>query len=591
MKIDISNDDKPMLRQASLPKSTQTRLDIILASTALNILALALPIMILQIYDRIIPNNATDTLLLLVLGVGLALILEAFFRLGRSYITAYSGAKFDHIAGCRALSHAMGTDIVRFEKEAAGVYLHRFNAIENLKDFMSGNNLLVFIDLPFGIIFLFMVGYIGGVLVLAPILLLLVFAVLTVFMGSGLKKALDERSTWDDRRYNFLIEVLTGIHTVKGLALEAQMVRRYERLQETTAGVIKKVAFQNGVAQSFGSVFSQITLISVAAFGSVLVINEALTIGGLAACTLLSGRALQPLLRAMGVWTHYQNIKLSKKRVNSLLSLPQEKESRDSFANSETVLNFQMLPKSEIGGRLAFEQVSFGYGGDEADLFQDMDAQFFSGSTTAIAGPNGSGKTTLLWLAMGLIAPTQGRVLLNGEDMAYLPKEEIHNRIAYLPQNGTIFHGTIMENLTMFRKGSSIDRAISLSIGLGLDDTIKRLPLGYDTIVGDGAADSLPGGIRQRIAIARALVNEPEIILFDEANTSLDAAGDEILKNAMFQLKGKSTIILVSHRPSLLKIADQGYKITRKQLQKMPVDSLTDYKKPAPAFRPKIKLV
>jgi ATP-binding cassette subfamily C protein LapB len=529
--------------------------------------------------------------LLLVLGVGLALILEAFFRLGRSYITAYSGAKFDHIAGCRALSHAMGTDIVRFEKEAAGVYLHRFNAIENLKDFMSGNNLLVFIDLPFGIIFLFMVGYIGGVLVLAPILLLLVFAVLTVFMGSGLKKALDERSTWDDRRYNFLIEVLTGIHTVKGLALEAQMVRRYERLQETTAGVIKKVAFQNGVAQSFGSVFSQITLISVAAFGSVLVINEALTIGGLAACTLLSGRALQPLLRAMGVWTHYQNIKLSKKRVNSLLSLPQEKESRDSFANSETVLNFQMLPKSEIGGRLAFEQVSFGYGGDEADLFQDMDAQFFSGSTTAIAGPNGSGKTTLLWLAMGLIAPTQGRVLLNGEDMAYLPKEEIHNRIAYLPQNGTIFHGTIMENLTMFRKGSSIDRAISLSIGLGLDDTIKRLPLGYDTIVGDGAADSLPGGIRQRIAIARALVNEPEIILFDEANTSLDAAGDEILKNAMFQLKGKSTIILVSHRPSLLKIADQGYKITRKQLQKMPVDSLTDYKKPAPAFRPKIKLV
>jgi ATP-binding cassette subfamily C protein LapB len=591
LKIDISNDDKPMLRQASLPKSTQTRLDIILASTALNILALALPIMILQIYDRIIPNNATDTLLLLVLGVGLALILEAFFRLGRSYITAYSGAKFDHIAGCRALSHAMGTDIVRFEKEAAGVYLHRFNAIENLKDFMSGNNLLVFIDLPFGIIFLFMVGYIGGVLVLAPILLLLVFAVLTVFMGSGLKKALDERSTWDDRRYNFLIEVLTGIHTVKGLALEAQMVRRYERLQETTAGVIKKVAFQNGVAQSFGSVFSQITLISVAAFGSVLVINEALTIGGLAACTLLSGRALQPLLRAMGVWTHYQNIKLSKKRVNSLLSLPQEKESRDSFANSETVLNFQMLPKSEIGGRLAFEQVSFGYGGDEADLFQDMDAQFFSGSTTAIAGPNGSGKTTLLWLAMGLIAPTQGRVLLNGEDMAYLPKEEIHNRIAYLPQNGTIFHGTIMENLTMFRKGSSIDRAISLSIGLGLDDTIKRLPLGYDTIVGDGAADSLPGGIRQRIAIARALVNEPEIILFDEANTSLDAAGDEILKNAMFQLKGKSTIILVSHRPSLLKIADQGYKITRKQLQKMPVDSLTDYKKPAPAFRPKIKLV
>ncbi len=579
-----------MLRQASLPRISQSRTDIILASTALNILALALPIMILQVYDRIVPNNAVDTLMLLIVGVGIAVILEAFFRLGRSYITAYSGARFEHIAGCRALAKTMGTDIVRFEKEAAGVYLHRFNAIDNLRDFMSGNNLLVFIDLPFAVIFLGMVAYIGGPLVLAPLGLFLLFSLVTLIVGRGLKQALNERSTWDDRRYNFLIEVLTGIHTVKGLALEAQMVRRYERLQESTASVIQKVAFQNNVAQSLGSIFSQVTLISVAAFGSILVINESLTIGGLAACTLLSGRALQPLLRAMGVWTHYQNIKLSKSRVNTLLELPQEASSRTISETAEQYPDMQS--KSETGGEIIFENVSFEYDEGDETLLENVSCRFPSGSVTAIAGANGCGKTTILWMLMGMIKPTSGRILFNGEDLASLPKEDLHERIAYLPQNGTIFHGTIMENLTMFRKGYRMDKAIIQSKNLGLDEAIKRMPQGYDTIVGDGATDSLPGGIRQRIAIARALVCQPEIILFDEANTSLDLASDEILKQALQKLKNKSTIILVSHRPSLLKIADYGYKILDRGLVDTPADQLVQFGKPANAGKaPSITVV
>ncbi|MCG8493021.1 MAG: ATP-binding cassette domain-containing protein, partial [Sneathiellales bacterium] len=230
------------------------------------------------------------------------------------------------------------------------------------------------------------------------------------------------------------------------------------------------------------------------------------------------------------------------------------------------------------------------YGEEEDELFKNLNAQFMDGSASAIGGANGSGKTTLLWLAMGLAKPTSGRVLLNGEDIRKLPREIIRERVAYLPQNGTIFQGTIMDNLTMFRKGSLIDEALIQSKNLGLDDAIRRLPRGYDTLVGESASDSLPGGIRQRIAIARALVQKPEVILFDEANTSMDAAGDEILKNVLFKLKGQSTLIMVSHRPSLMKLADQGYKITRKHLQKTTVDALTGYKKPK-KNPPKIKLV
>jgi len=565
-----------------MPTPGKTRLDVILASTALNLLALALPIMILQVYDRIIPNNATDTLLLLVVGVGIALLLEAFFRLARSYITAYTGAQFEHITSCRALGRTLNTDIAHFEREAAGVYLHRFNAIDSLREFMSGSNLLVFVDLPFAAIFIFMVGYIGGTLVLVPLSLLIFFSLVTLFVGRGLRKYLSEKSIWEDRRYNFLIEVLTGIHTVKGLALEAQMVRRYERLQETTASILQKVAYQNSIAQSLGVIFSQLTLVCVAAFGSILVINGQLTIGGLAACTLLAGRALQPLMRAMGVWTHYQNIQLSKERVNALLKLPPSHKS-DLKLTVHSTNKDMFKPRTGNGVNLVFENISFKYKDDENLLFNTVSCDFAAGSTSAIVGPNSCGKSSLLWMVMGLLQPTSGRIFLNGQDIQTLPQEYLHNQIAYLPQNGAIFHGTIMENLTTFRKGAYIDEAMLQSRFLGLDDVIKRLPFGYDTIVGDGAPDNLPGGIRQRIAVARALINKPQLILFDEANTSLDAAGDDILKNALLRLQGQSTILLVSMRPSLLKISDKGYRITDGKLVPTPVGKLVQYKKPEPA--------
>lgn len=576
-----------MLRQARLPKLRHGRADIIYASGALNVLALALPIMILQVYDRIIPNNATDTLLLLVIGVGIAVIFESCFRLARSYLTARAGASFEHIAGCRALHRTLGTDIVHFEKEATGVYLHRFNAIESLREFMSGHSLLVFIDLPFAFIFLFLVGFIAGPLVFVPLILLVVFAAVTIAVGHGLKKGLNDRSVWDERRYNFLIEVLTGIHTVKGLALEAQMVRRYERLQETTASVVRNVAFKNNIAQSLGTIFSQITLVAVAAYGSVLVINESLTIGGLAACTLLSGRALQPLLRAMGVWTHYQNIKLSQDRVNAILQLPQEKNTIPAESTKSPVM--MPIPAAQTGSQIILEDITFGYGGNTAPLFENVNATFTAGETTAVSGANGSGKTTLLWLMMGLISPQSGRVLLNGVDIAIADPNKVRQHIAYLPQSGIVFHGTIMENLTMFRRGQIVDEAIRQCNILGLDSVIKRLPKGYDTVIGDGAMDSLPGGVRQRIAIARAIVTKPEVILFDEANTSLDMAGDEILKNALLQLKDQSTIILVSHRPSLLKISDSGYKIQNRRVVSTPIENLTSYR--AMPAAPKLEVV
>ncbi|MEZ5648048.1 MAG: ATP-binding cassette domain-containing protein [Alphaproteobacteria bacterium] len=524
---------------------------LILATIGLNFLALALPVTILQVYDRIIPNAAIDTLWVLVGGVIVALIFDGLLRQGRSGITSWTAARFEHICNCRAMARVLNSNLVTLEKDAPGVYLDRFKSIDQLKDLYSGQLALTLIDLPFAALFLGLILYLGGWLVLVPILLFIPFAIIAAWGATRVRAAIEQRNALDDRRYNFIIEVLLGLHTVKGMAMEAQMLRRYERLQESSARSVGEVTFFNGINQGMMALFAQATMAAVVGFGSLLVLEGQLTSGGLAACTLLAGRSLQPVLRGFGFLTAYQAINLSRKRVDHMLKLPSESQS-----------GHRELP--QYNGEVTFEGVRFGYA--DREIIGGIDLRVTPGEVISISGENGAGKTTLLLLAMGLIQPVAGRVLYDGQDIAALDPGSLRKHVAYLPQNGVMFQGTILENLTMFQGGDAVDEAMHFSRLLGLDQIINRLPRGYDTPIGGGSNEILPGGARQRIAIARALIGRPKLILFDEANTSLDSASDEFLKNTLLYLKGRHTMILVSHRPSLLRLADRSFILTNGRL-------------------------
>ncbi len=524
---------------------------LIIATVGLNFLALALPVTILQVYDRIIPNAAIDTLWVLVGGVIIALIFEGLLRQGRSAITSWTAARFEHICNCRAMARLLDSDLVALEKDAPGVYLDRFKSIDSLRDLYSGQLLLTLIDLPFAALFLGLILYLGGWLVLVPILLFVPFAIIAAWGAARLRKVIEQRNTLDDRRYNFIIEVLMGLHTVKGMAMEAQMVRRYERLQEASARGVGEVTFFGGINQSMSALFAQATMAAVVGFGSLLVIEGQLTSGGLAACTLLAGRSLQPVLRGLGFWTSFQGIKLGRDRVNHLLNLPRESQPDQ-----------RELP--QYNGAISFEGVRFGYA--DREIIAGVDLRIAPGEVISISGDNGAGKTTMLLLAMGLVRPVAGRVLFDGQDISSLDPTSLRKHVAFLPQSGVMFQGTILENLTMFQGGDAIDEAMHFSRLLGLDQIVNRLPRGYDTPIGGGANEILPGGARQRIAIARALIGRPKLVLFDEANTSLDSSSDEFLKNTLLYLKGRHTMILVSHRPSLLRLADRSFVLTNGRL-------------------------
>jgi len=526
--------------------------DMFLASLFINVLALAMPMTLLQVYDRIIPNSAEGTLILLITGVGSALVLEALLRLARSYVSGWMGARFEHLAGSAAMERLMGVSIVDYERSGAGAHLERYNALTTLKEFYSGQGILVVADVIFIPIYLIGVGFLAGTLWLVPAGMMVLFAISAYVIGLKLRKSLEARLNADDRRFSFIIEVLGGVHTVKGLAMEEQMIRRYEWLQETCADAEYNVARHNASAQSLGALFSQMVLFGVVGYGATFVIDGALTVGGLAACTMLGGRAMQPMQKAVGIWTRLQSIQLARDRLRQLFSMKVEK-----------MPGLPDLPP--VRGDIDLDDVTFTYGinkdGEELPpLFENLDIHIKAGETIGISGGNASGKTSLLYLIMGVLAPTQGTVRIDGNDLQEYAASSIRHQASYLPQDGILFNGTILENITMYRP-EKVDEAMDISKILGLDTVVAHMPQGYETMVGDGAGDKLPRGFKQRIAIARALVDKPRILLFDEANTAMDGAGDATLKFLLEKLKGRVTLILVTPRPSMLSIADRIYDI------------------------------
>ena len=257
-----------------------------LASLAVNVLSLALPIVILQVYDRILPNAALGTFTLLIIGLVVVLLFDGFFRTARAYITGWSAARLEHLIGCRAIDRMLAAAIGEFEKSPPGIHLDRLYAIDQLREFHAGQARLVMIDLPFVGVFLCLIWFIGGPLVVIPIGLLAVLGAMGLLLGRKLKQLIAERAKLDDRRYSFIIEVLSRIQTVKLLAMEPLLLRRYERLQESGALGAYETTRLSNLTQSLGSLFSNLVMISVAAVGATMVVEHELSIGGLAASTL-----------------------------------------------------------------------------------------------------------------------------------------------------------------------------------------------------------------------------------------------------------------------------------------------------------------
>ena len=546
------------------------RPDILAASFGINLLGLALPIVILQVYDRILPNAATGTFTVLMLMLAGVVVLEAVLRVLRSYIMSWSGARFEHQLGTDAFTRMLRADVVRFEMEAPGAYLDKLQGIDSLREYYSGQAAATVVDTPFILLFLILIWMIGGNLVLIPIGLLVVFVAVSWWIGQRLHAAIERRASMDDRRYNFMIEALSSVHTVKSMAMEPLMLRRYERLQAQSAESVVEMSQLASMSQGLSQAFGQISMAAVVSVGCLGVVDNTLTVGALAASTMLTGRALQPTLRAMAMWNQYQSIRLARRRMGEILALPEEAPGQRSDPDTLT-------------GRIRVEGVAFQYAQAGEPVLDGVDLDVGVGEAVGITGDNGVGKSTLLAVMAGLLRPTRGRVLVDGQDLADVDPAALRRQIAFMPQSGSLFQGTLLDNLTMFRDDESVEQAIDIAEQLGLDDVITRMPRGLETRLGDSAVETIPDGVRQRIVMVRALVGQPPVILFDDANAALDQQSDAALRGLLARLKGSRTMVIVSHRPSLLRLCDRLYRIADGRLSACAVP---EYAAPIPGPTP-----
>ncbi|MBF0460174.1 MAG: ATP-binding cassette domain-containing protein [Magnetococcales bacterium] len=539
-----------------------------LLSLMVNLVGLAVPLALLQIFNRIIPNKGETTLSILVMGVLGALLMEAVLRWFRSYYTGWIGARFEHVTGCDIFHRMLYASAKDVAQEAGAELLERMSGIQTIGELYSGQLLVALFDLPFLVLFLLLILQLGGYLAIIPIVSMVLVGVISYRLSMQMSKALDADSQSFRHRFGFVTETLGRVHSVKSMAMESLMLRRYELLQNSHAQKTKEIIFRSALLPTFSSFMSQVNTLLVVTFGAMAVMNGDLTTGGLAACTMLSGRMFQPLQTLVGGWTRLQTVRIARRDVDTLLKLPDPKP--------EQVLPGESLSRSF---ELELADVSVQFAGHKPVLDQ-VSLTLRHGETIAIIGDSGSGKTTLLQLLAGRVLPTAGSLRFNGQEVPEMPHEFIR-AVSYVPQKGTLFSGTILQNMTMFDE-SRETLALQTATLLGLDSMVSRMPKGYGTIIGDGAAESLPAGVVQRIAIARSLAMNPQVLLFDEANMAIDSAGDAMLRDSLTQLKERQecTIVLVSWRPSLLRIADRVFRLIEGRLE-----PLADYRE---AFIPSV---
>jgi len=521
------------------------RSDVLMASLAINILTLALPLVILQVYDRIIPNESRETFLILCVGLIVVICLDGVLRALRSRVIIWAAARFEHAVSTRAVQSLLDTEIMSFESSPAGTHMDRIAAVEMLRDFHSGQSLINLAELPFAAIFLMLIYLIGGDLVLAPLAVVSVAMLFSVVLGLRLDKVVRLRNELDDRRHNFVFQVLSGIHTVKGLGLEAQMCRQYQSLHAPLAASVRDVSYLSSLGQSIGSVLGSLAMVSVAGTGSIMVIENQLSGGSLIACMLLAGRAVQPLIRTISFWVQSRNLNLAQERLNFITTM--EKENIGEGTTDFT--DFQ--------GQIQMDDVTVHRGNPNAPVLDHVTLNISAGEIVAVTGKSGGGKSALLELFAGFIRPTSGTLSYDGVDTANINFQKLRKRIAYVRQFAVLFQGTLIDNMTRFRGPDRMASALDVAHELGLDETIAKMPNGLMTRTGDTSSEGMAGSVQQVVALVRVLANGPTMLLFDEANSALDIDADKKLQALIEDRRGQITMIMVTDRPSMIAQADR----------------------------------
>ncbi|MEH6551457.1 MAG: type I secretion system permease/ATPase [Pseudomonadales bacterium] len=518
--------------------------DVLLAAFFINVFALALPLFTMNVYDRVVPNHAVETLWMLAIGIGLIMLADVSLRTIRGYFLDLASRRVDIKLSARIMEQVLG---IRLEHRplSVGSYAANLRSFETVRDFITSASITTIIDIPFAIIFILVIGWIAAPVLIPLSLGLLVVIAYALAIEGKLKELAETTYRASALRNATLVESLVGLDTIKAMSAENRMQRKWEDATVFLAHVGVQLRLLANSSINVTMWAQQMVTVFVIVTGVYLITAGELSLGGLIACTMLSGRIMAPFGQLAGLITQYHNATIALSSLDGIMAQPLERPADAKF-----------ISRAEFKGELEFKNVSFSYPGSDVPSLTDVSFKVKAGESVAILGRVGSGKSTLQKLAMGLFQPTEGSILVDGIDMRQLDPTELRSRIGYVPQDVTLFYGSLRDNLTM--SAAMVDDAALLKAAevANLTEYINRHPQGFDLQVGE-RGDTLSGGQRKAVALARALVHDPQLLLMDEPTGSMDHSSEMTVKRQLQEyIKGR-TLLVVTHRTSLLEMVDR----------------------------------
>ena len=519
--------------------------EVLVASFFLQLFALVSPLFFQVVIDKVLVSRTLSTLDVLVIGLITISIFETILGILRTYLFAHTTNRIDVELGARLFRHLLALPISYFQARRVGDSVARVRELENIRNFLTSSALTLVIDLLFTFVFLVVM------FIYSPLLTAIVLGAVPLYVGVSVaatplfRRRLDKKFTRGAESQAFLVESVTGVETLKAMAVEPQMQRRWE---EQLAGYVSasfQVTSLGNTASQTVQLISKLVTAGVLYCGAKLVIDGSLTVGELVAFNIFAGRVSTPVLRLAQMWQDFHQARLSVARLGDILNTPAEPTFSPGRAG---------LPA--IRGDVVFDHVTFRYRIDGSEVLRDVSFSVPAGQVVGIVGPSGSGKSTLAKLLQRLYVPESGRVLVDGVDLAMVDSMWLRRQLGVVLQENILFNRSIRDNIALAEPGMPIDRVIAAAKLAGAHDFILELPEGYDTVVGERGS-SLSGGQRQRIAIARALLCEPRVLVFDEATSALDYESERIIQQNMAEIAKGRTVFIVAHRLSTVRFADR----------------------------------
>ncbi len=515
--------------------------EVLLVSFVLQLFALVTPLFFQVVMDKVLVHRGMTTLDVIAVGLLAVVIFEVVLSVLRSYVFSHTTSRIDVELGAKLFRHLLNLPLTYFQARRVGDSVARIRELENIRAFLTGNAVTLVLDLLFSVVFIAVMLYYSGWLTLIVLVSLPCYVMLSVMLTPMIRARLNEKFNRGAENQSFLVETISGIATVKAMALEPQWTRKWDSQLAAYVAASFRTATMGTLANGGVTLISKLVTVATMWLGARLVIEGELTVGQLIAFNMLAGYVATPVMRLAQLWTDFQQTGISVQRLGDIL-------------NSRTELTGNKNALPPVHGRIELDAITFRYQPDAPEVLRGVSLVVQPGEVIGIVGRSGSGKSTLTKLVQRLYVPERGRVLVDGMDLAMADASSLRRQIGVVLQENVLFNRTLRENIALADPGAPMAAVIEAATLAGAHDFIMQLPEAYDTMVGEHGA-TLSGGQRQRIAIARALMTQPRILIFDEASSALDYESEQIVQRNMKSISKGRTVLIIAHRLSAVRDA------------------------------------